>query len=193
MEPGKEDQTLADQQLVSRALQGDAASLGQLIRRHLGLVYSIAKHYVVYTDDAEDVTQEVFIKVWKNLKKFQPEKSFRNWLYEITKNTALDWLKRKRAAPFSSFENEYGENPFIETVRDPAASPQERAEQTILAEMLRTTVAKLSPVYKEVVTLHDAQGLTFQEIAGATNQPANTVKSRYRRALAQLRKFLLNR
>ncbi|TSA45261.1 sigma-70 family RNA polymerase sigma factor [bacterium] len=184
---------IPDEGLIRGALKGSKLSLEMLVKRHMNLVYNISRRYVQNSDDAEDITQETFVKVWKNLKSFQLDRNFPAWISKTARNTALDWLKKRRAIPFSSFENEYGENPLYETLADHSPTPYEFASRTGLVETLRQAIARLTPKYRDVVTLHDQKEMTFQEIADSTRKPLNTVKSQYRRAVAKLRKIMNRR
>ena len=92
----------SDQQLISAYLKGDQAALEILISRYLRLVYDFICQFAKNSADAQDITQEVFIKVWKNLKKFDRQKSFKSWLYTISKNAALDFLRQKRNITFTA-------------------------------------------------------------------------------------------
>jgi RNA polymerase sigma-70 factor (ECF subfamily) len=189
--PFSADAPATDQELITRALKKDQAALNMLIKRHLKLVYNIALKYTADFDDAQDITQEVFVKVWQHLDQYRMEKSFINWLFEITKNTSLNWLKKRRSVPFSAFENAAGENYLYKTLADPAPTPYEQASRSGVMSALRSTVARLSPIYRQVVVLHDQKELTFQEIANGQKQSMNTVKSRYRRAVMQLKKIFI--
>lgn len=180
----------ADQTLAAMSAKGDREALETLIKRHLPLVYSIAKRYVSDADDAEDITQEVFVKIWKNLDSYQPEKSFTNWIYEIAKNSSLNWLRKKRTVPFSAFEDEYGENRLLYALADPAPTPDELASEAGAIETRTAAILRLSPVNRQVITQRDDMDMTFREIAENSRQPLNTVKSRYRRALIKLKKIL---
>jgi len=85
-----------DSQLVQKYLSGDEESLKLLIRNYLKPVFSFVYHFVNNPAEAEDIAQDVFVKMWKNLKKFDQQKKFKTWLFAIAKNTALDYLKKKK-------------------------------------------------------------------------------------------------
>ncbi|MCX6813734.1 MAG: sigma-70 family RNA polymerase sigma factor [Candidatus Azambacteria bacterium] len=102
-----------DEQLVKNYFKGDEKSLEELIRRYLPLIYNFSRRYAGDPDNAADITQEVFVKVWKNLKKFNTSKNFRVWLFTIAKNTALDWLKKKNALPFSLLKEYQKDEEFL--------------------------------------------------------------------------------
>lgn len=87
--------TTSDNELILLAKAGSEQSLETLVKRHLSLVYGTSLRYLGNQDEAEDAVQEVFVKVWRNLKKIDPEKNFKAWVLEIAKNTCLDMLKKK--------------------------------------------------------------------------------------------------
>jgi RNA polymerase sigma-70 factor (ECF subfamily) len=167
---------LADEQLMILAKKGNEQALAALVQRYLSLVYNFTFRYVYSVRDAEDITQEVFIKVWKNLKKFDDSKTFRPWLYKIAKNTSLDWLKKKTDKSFATLP-EY----FIDNLAD------NNLEKVIinngLQEELQEATENLSPISARIFSLHIKEQLTFSEISKKTRISINTVKSRYRRAL----------
>lgn len=178
-----------DQKLIAGYFKGDEKSLEILIKRYLKPIYSFTYRYAGNSYDAEDITQEVFVKMWRNLKKFKRRKSFKTWIFTIAKNTSIDWLKKKKTILFSEFENEAGENMLTETLVDPAPLPQELLERAGVAQMLSSAMERLSSKYRMVLFLRYNDHFTFKEIAETLREPLNTVKSRHRRALMTLRKL----
>lgn len=180
--------------LINQYLKGDEEALELLIKRYLKPVYGFVFRYVNNRVDAEDLAQETFFRLWRNLKKFQPEKSFKSWLFTIAKNAAIDFLKKKKTVPFSAFTNEDNEdekNSIIETLADPAPLPDELFDRQNLANELNAAINQLSLKYQTVLFLHYQNQLTFQEISEIEGEPLNTVKSRHLRALAKLKMILL--
>jgi RNA polymerase sigma-70 factor (ECF subfamily) len=186
-----------DQELIYDYLKkGDEKSLEILIQRYLKSVFGFAYRYVGNSQEAEDITQEVFVKMWKNLKKFDKEKSFKAWIFTITKNTALDFLKKKKAMQFSDLSAQGGsalgrdgeewENKFI----DSSPLPEEFLRKKDIMGAFAKAVNKLLPKYRKVLLLRHNGDLTFREISERLNEPLNTVKSRHRRALITLKKLL---
>ena len=139
---------------------------------------------------AEDIAQEVFIKAWRNLKRFDQSKNFKTWLFTITKNTALDFLKKKKAIPFSEFESEDGGNFLADTIADEADSLEDIFKKKEKREILAIALKKLSPEFQTVVASRHENNLTFQQIADRLGESMNTVKSRYRRAVIALKKII---
>lgn len=181
---------LSDEQLIANYLKGDEKSLEILVKQYLKPIYSFVYHYVGEAGEAEDVTQEVFARLWQNIKKFNPQKSFKTWIFSIAKNAAIDFLRKKKAVPLSDFEDEKGENFLAETLADSTPLPDELFDQQDLAQKLTVAINKLSPKYRLALLLRYNDHFTFQEMAECLGEPLDTIKSRYRRALIILRKLL---
>jgi len=204
---------MTDEKLVANYLKGDDESLEILIKRYLKPIYSFVFRCVGNSQEAEDITQEVFVKMWRNLKKFNPRRSrfatlrgkqkkkpapyrtysgagFKTWIFSIAKNTSFDFLKKKKAIPFSEFENEEGENMLVERLIDLTPLPDELLERADIAEMLNTTINHLAPQYRLVLFLRYNDHFTFREIAEILGEPIDTIKTRHRRGIAILRKLL---
>lgn len=179
-----------DQQLVAEYLAGDKRALTELIEQNMTLIYRYALRLAQDSMSAEDITQETFVKLWRNLKKYNPQQSFRTWLLSIAHNTALDLLRKRKDFIFSELGDEVDGQGFAEMIPDPAPLPSEifaRAEQ---GKLLESALAQLSASSREIVILYHESGLTFAEIGVILGKPLNTVKSQYRRALLSLRKIL---
>lgn len=181
---------ISDKQLIVDYLGGDEKSLEVLVRRYLGPIFSFIFRVVGDIQEAEDITQEVFVKVWRNLKKFDQEKSFKTWIFTIAKNASIDFLRKKRAIPFSEFETQENENLLMETLTDPLSLPDELLKQADIRERLNLAMQKLTPQSRLLLLLRYNEHLTFREISEVLGEPLNTIKSRHRRAIIQLRKFL---
>lgn len=180
----------SDQILVKKYLQGDKQSLELLINQYLKPIYSFVYRYVGNEQEAEDITQEVFVKAWRNIKKFDQNKSFKTWLFLIAKNSCIDFLKKKRMIPFSEFDTEDGNNLIADTFADPSPLPQELLEKAEMAQMLNFALEKLPPKYRMVLFLRYNDHFNFREIAESLGEPLHTIISRHRRALAMLKKLL---
>jgi len=191
-----------DEQLIINYLRGNEKALEALIKRYLRPIYSFTFRFVEDRQEAEDITQEVFVKVWRNLKKFNPrrsrfatlrgrqKRSFKTWIFSIAKNSCIDALKKKKIIPFSEFEDEAGRNILLETLVDTAPLPNELFEKKDITKILTSAIEKLSPQYRMVLVLRYNDHFTFREIAEVLSEPLHTVKSRHRRALIHLKKLL---
>lgn len=180
-----------DEQLVLDYLNGDDRALPALINRHIKTIYNFVYRLSGNAEEAEDSTQETFVKMWKNLKKYRHGKNFKTWLFSIAHNAAIDSLRKRKTIAFSNFENEEGENAFTETLVDPEPLPDKVSEKTQDKQFLETRLAKLPHRYREVLILHYHEHLTFDEIGKILRSPLDTVKSQHRRALGMLRKLLV--
>ncbi len=181
---------LTDEQLVATYLEGDDNALAILVDRYLTDAYNFAHILTHDSQVAEDVTQESFVKAWKNIRKFISTSSFRTWLFTIIRNTSIDYLRKKRELPFSGFESIEGYNPLTSTLADTLPLPDElvlMAENTRYVENL---LHQINPQYQEVLTLRHTSDMTFDEISRFLRKPLHTVKSQYRRGIASLRRLV---
>ncbi|MFH1170359.1 MAG: sigma-70 family RNA polymerase sigma factor [Candidatus Vogelbacteria bacterium] len=169
----------------------ESEKFGQLMSQYLSPVYNFVYRLTGGADLANDITQETFIKVWKNLKRFDETKSFKPWLFAIARNTAIDWLRKRRLIPFSDLKDQEDNESFENKISDPLPLPDELFRRAELASLLEDALAKLAINDRTIILLHHLENLTFTEIAKIINQPMNTTKSRYRRTLTALRQFLL--
>ena len=180
-------ENFSDQELIERYLKGDEKSFEILLSRYLNIIYNFVYKFAKDGDEASDIAQETFLKVWKNVKKINQKQNFKSWLFTIAKNTALDHLKKKTAVAFSKFEDLDGKNYFIENIKDTSSLPSEIVESKMTKSLLSKATKSLSSKYKEVVSLYYFKDLNFREISETTGQPLNTVKSRHKRAIRHLK------
>jgi RNA polymerase sigma-70 factor (ECF subfamily) len=179
---------LTDEQLVMEYLANkDEQSLGELVNRYLHLIFGFVKKYTGNEGDASDITQEVFIKVWKNIKSFDQSRSFRTWIFTIAKRTAIDELRKKKALPFYALGEEFD---FSETLVDESPSSLDKILSKQQSEELAVALGKLPANYRSVIKLYNYDSLNFREIASKLEEPLNTVKSRYRRGLILLKDII---
>jgi RNA polymerase sigma-70 factor (ECF subfamily) len=139
---------------------------------------------------AEDVTQEAFLKAWKNLKKFDAEKNFKTWIFSIARNSSIDFLRKKQTLNFSAFEGEDQNNPLVDNLADPEPLPLDLLKTKEFMAEFELALQNLPEGSRVVLLMHLSDDLTFKEIAKILKQPLDTVKSRYRRGLIVLRKVL---
>lgn len=181
----------SDENLVGQYLSNkDEKALEELVKRYLPLIYGFVRKYTGNQDTASDIVQETFVKVWQNLNKFDQSKSFKAWIFTIAKRTALDWLKKKNALPFSAIEENEEDKSFIDSLADDAISVLEQLSQNELSKNLAFAVNQLPPHQKSVINLRIEGDLTFNEIAQLLEMPLNTVRSHYRRGVALLKRIL---
>src|ERR1700690_3481577 len=135
----------SDEELIADYLGGTAGAFDELTKRHLAGVYSFAARFVGSEAEAEDIAQDTFVKAWSNLKKYDPKASkFKTWLLRIARNTAIDFLRKKKHVPFSQFETE-GVNILVETVADEGASAEEILARAGDSAEIISALGTLSP------------------------------------------------
>jgi len=179
-----------DEQLVLSYLQGDNEALNFLIERYLRQVYNFSAKYIGSAKEAEDLTQEIFLRVWKNLKKFDSQKSFKTWLFSITRNVCIDYLRRKKTVTFSTLEGDDDKESFSDKIVDESFSIVEKITRQELEKEMGRYLSRLSEANRAVLILHYNQQLAFREIAELSGESLDTVKSRHRRALIYLRRLI---
>lgn len=177
-----------EQKLISQAQRGDQAAFEQLLDRYEKTVYHQALRLVGSPEDAADVTQEVFFKVWRHLPSFRGESSFATWLYRLTDNAALDLLRReKKRRGESSLDDEEGAS-FLPA--DPSPSPQQTVERKELRQAVAEGLAQLSEEHRRILVLREINGLSYEQIGDILDLSPGTVKSRMARARTALANFL---
>ena len=180
-----------DRELVEAYLMGNEDSFAVLVERHLSMAYKFTYRYLNNADDTNDVVQEVFIKAWKYLKKFDVNRNFKTWLLTIAKNTALDFIKKKKPLLFSKIEERDGDlDAFLAPYLESVDLPDTLLDKKDTKERLEGVLGELAPSYRTVLTLRYTEHLKFREIAEMLQEPIDTVKSKHRRGLILLRKTL---
>ena len=185
---------MTQQELVTRAKAGDSDAFGQLLEENQDRVYSLALRMVNNPEDAADLAQEAFLSAWRNLESFQGEAAFSTWLYRLTTNLCIDFLrkeKRKRSAGTVLYLDDTEEEEGSIDLPDYSADPHRQLEQTEVREHLAAAMAALSPEHRKILSLREVSGLSYQEIADILDVEEGTVKSRIARARNALRKKLL--
>ncbi len=178
---------ISDEQLVQKFRSGDEKALEKLIDRYLKQLYNFTFQLVGDQNVAQDLVQEVFVKMWKHLASFDKNKKFSTWLYAIAKNSAYDWLKRKKTLPFSVFESADGGN-LLEIIEDQNfLNSTDLWQKMDNAKDAQRFLDTLSPEMKTIFLLHFQQGFSLVEIAEILGAPSNTVKSQFRRAIIFLK------
>lgn len=179
----------SDDELIEEYIAGEQDAFALLIERYLKQVYNVALRIVTTTYDAEDITQETFVKVWRNISKYRRGENFRAWLFKIARNTAIDNLRKRGDLSLSEFQDyDDGDAPYA-TVIDPSPTPYEATALADERTGIENYLQKLSLGDREILLFHYRDGLTFREIGDILGESLNTAKSRHRRALESLRKL----
>jgi RNA polymerase sigma-70 factor (ECF subfamily) len=180
-----------DETLIRQAAAGDQNAFAALLAAYQKPVYNLALRMTGSPDDALDLSQEAFLRAWRGLSGYRFDASFSTWLYRLTGNVCIDFLRRRKKEKtiplyYTDEENEEQELPLPHPA--PAAEDQAllRLEQSQVAEAM----AKLEPEYRQALILRVIDGLSYAEIAAATDVPEGTVKSRIARAREKMRRLL---
>lgn len=184
---GRETATTSDEQIVERALSGDAEAFGEIVRRWERPIFALSIGLLGSAEDARDATQETFLAAFRHLRGFRGEAKVSSWLHRIAVNQCLTRQRRMRTRGETSLEvaTAHGREPHLATPED--HSPARLAESHARTEAVRQAVNKLPAELREVIVMKEFEELTFQEIAVALGLPLSTVKSRLYTALRQLR------
>jgi RNA polymerase sigma factor (sigma-70 family) len=181
-----------EQALVRRARQGDLAAYDDLVRRYQQRIYATIYHMTANHEDANDLAQEAFIKAFQALKSFKGGSSFYTWIYRIAVNKTINFLKQRSRRTHMSlndldFSAEHDPD-LVALISD--KTPRREVALAELQEKLNAAMLKLSEPHRLVVTLHDVQGMSHDEIAEIMECNIGTVRSRLFYARQQLQSYL---
>jgi len=173
----------SDTELVARARQGDEAAFEQLVLRHQRYVFNLAYRVLGDYTEAEDITQEAFVRVWRGLSGFRGQARFTTWLYRIVHNLCLNRLPGLQRELLQT-------EPLEEVLADPGPSPADLFAVREQMAFLHAQMDRLPEKYRLVLTLRYLQHLSYDEIAAALEMPMGTVKTHIHRARRLLRERL---
>jgi RNA polymerase sigma-70 factor (ECF subfamily) len=178
-----------DLQLVEQCMSGNEAAWEELVRLHTRRVYAVCYRFTGTSEEAQDLTQEVFLRVFKTLKSFRAgEGSFAVWLNRLTRNLLIDHYRRTRHdRQTDSIEDQL---PQIEETTAVTSRTDSMLAGREAGEMIQAALQRLSPELRETVILRDVEELEYREIAQVLNVPEGTVKSRLNRGRAELARVL---
>src|SRR5512140_764872 len=178
--------------LVKRARQGDLSAYDDLVRRYQERIYATIYHMTANHEDANDLAQEAFIKAFQALKSFKGGSSFYTWVYRIAVNKTINFLKQRKNKVHMSLNdldfNAEHDPDLVALISD--KTPRREVSLTELQEKLNIAMQKLSEPHRLVVTLHDVQGLSHEEVAKIMDCNVGTVRSRLFYARQQLQAYL---
>jgi RNA polymerase sigma-70 factor (ECF subfamily) len=178
-----------DFSLVERCLNGDEAAWETLVRTHTRRVYGFCYRFTGKDSEAQDLTQEVFLRVFRSLKSYRSDEgAFVTWLTRLSRNLLIDNYRRTRQERLTESIEE--QLPMIEEREAASARPDRLLAGREASEALQAALQKLSPDLREAVILRDLQEMDYREIAHALKIPEGTVKSRLNRGRAELSRVL---
>jgi len=181
-----------ERRLIKKCVKGNIEAFEELIAKYEKTAYNIAFKMLRNQDDAMDVSQEAFIKVFKSIKTFNFESSFSTWLYRIVTNTCLDFLRKNNNNVYSidsPINTEEGE--IQRDIPDTVNTPEEMLEKQLTKELVQNSINKLDDNHKAVIILRDIEGFSYEEISQILGCSLGTVKSRISRARNNLKDIIL--
>jgi RNA polymerase sigma-70 factor (ECF subfamily) len=190
--PAEEPASIEESVLVNRARKGDLAAYDDLVKRYQERIYATVYHMTSNHEDANDLAQEAFIKAYQALKSFKGGSSFYTWVYRIAVNKTINFLKQRKNKAHMSLDdldfNAEHDPDLVALISD--KTPRREVNLTELQEKLNAAMQKLSDAHRLVVTLHDVQGASHEEIAKIMDCNIGTVRSRLFYARQQLQAYL---
>jgi RNA polymerase sigma-70 factor (ECF subfamily) len=190
------DEGPPEKELVRNAQQGDVRAFEELVNRYHGKIYGLTYNMTSNREDAEDLTQEVFVKAFEALPRFKGKSSFYTWLYRIAVNKTINYRKkrnRKRALSLDQFDQDIKTDDVYHDLTS-KGSPLRNISLTELQEKLNEALQNLSEKHRIVVVMHDMQGIPHDEIAKVVGASVGTVRSRLfyarRQMQAELTEFV---
>ena len=183
-----------ESELVQRARQGDEGAFAALVEQNQSRIFNLALRMTGNPDDAAELAQEALINAWKGLSKFQGGSSFATWLYRLTSNACIDFLRREKRRSGLSMTVSLDEDEEERQVELPDLrySPEVEAERRELHAAIREGLETLSEEHRKVLVLRELDGLSYAQIGQILGLEEGTVKSRIARARVALRKYLVS-
>lgn len=178
--------------LIEQSRKGNVDAFEELIRDYKKSAYNIALRVLQNKEDAEDVSQEALIKVFKNIQNFNMQSTFKVWLYRIVVNACLDFKRKKTIVAFSvdeSYDLDNGDEVFRQ-IEDKTNDPDFMVEKNYNSQMVSAAVNNLEDDFKTIIVLRDIQGFTYNEISEILSCNIGTVKSRLSRARKSLKDII---
>ena len=179
--------------VLENALRGDVSAFEEVMVFYEKLVYNIAYRMLNNPDDASDITQEAFIRLFKHMRSFESANHIKSWLCRVAHNLCIDELRRRKNKPVKSLDEtlEFEDSSASLQLADDDPTPEETVILQDDLDTLERAIAKLPEDYRTMITLRDLGGLSYQEVAEITELEMGTVKSRLSRARIRLKELFL--
>ena len=182
---------LNEKDLIRKAKQGDMLAFGELILKHEKIVYNLALRMMNHSEDAQDIAQEVFLKAYRSLANFDERSAFSTWLYRLTTNVCIDFLRSRKRHDALSLTTEEEEDRIQELeISDEAPLPEEQLLYGEQKAQIRAAMAQLDEEARTILALRVVEDLPYEQIAEVLDLNTGTVKSRLARARMKLKKIL---
>lgn len=182
-------------EFIERLKAGEEIAFDEFATRYTSNIYALLFRLTENVEEAQDLTQETFLRAFKSIKNFRGDADLKTWLYRIAVNESRNrfrWWKRRKLNVTISLdaETDYSDSPLSEKISDPNANPETQTLRRERELALRKALSELSTNFREVIILRDIEGLSYEEVATALETNVGTVKSRIARGREELRKKL---
>ncbi|MBI5832401.1 MAG: sigma-70 family RNA polymerase sigma factor [Armatimonadetes bacterium] len=184
---------ISDADMIARCRRGDRDAFDLLVDRYQSKVYNLAYRLLGDPDEASDVAQEAFLRIYRGLQSFQGGSALTTWVYRIVHNLCLDEMKKKRRRPqivTDPADTDEGGEPLIDRLSDQSDEPEGQILGDERAAAVRAAVYRMKSHHRDVLVLYDLEGFSYNEIADMLKTNVGTVKSRLNRARLALAKEL---
>lgn len=179
-----------DLELVRRASRGDEEAFEVIVSRYERQVYNLALRILLDPEDARDVVQDAFLRVYEKMSEFRGDSSFSTWLYRVAVNLCVDAIRERQKTTAYSLDAPYFDREQPLQVPDTRTSVEDEVESRVLMKRIAAVLGDLSPEHRTILVLAHMKGLSYEEISRVTGVAMGTVKSRLARARWALRKLL---
>jgi len=184
----------SDREVVEHCQQGELRSYEILVNRYRDRVYGLAFSMLRNEEDATDVCQEAFVRAWQGIRKFKKNSSFYTWLYRITTNLCVDFVRKRDRRPTTTFEETVDPDTDANVQEPPSSNPSpiEEAQRAELRGQIDAALLELSPEHRAVIHFREYEGMDYAEIARVAGCSTGTVMSRLHYARKHLQRILGN-
>lgn len=178
-----------DSAVVLRAQNGDSEAFEEIVKQHERKIYNLAYRYTGSSEDALDICQETFIKIYRSIKNFKGESSFSTWIYRVASNVCIDYIRKDKKTISLSDDDNY----ISETLESPNGDPEKELSRKELSSEISKSLLQINEDQREIIVLRDIEGYSYEEIAQLLDISEGTVKSRIARGRKKLQTILINR
>lgn len=179
-----------EKKLIKKSVKGDINAFEILIDKYQKRSYNIALKMLKNPDDAKDVSQEAFIKIFKYINKFNFKSSFSTWMYRIVVNTCIDYIKKNKNTYSLDNPIKYEGGEIKREIKDDSKNPEDIYDKEMTKELVHKSIDKLDEIHKTVIILRDIEGFSYKEISEILEVSIGTVKSRIKRGRDNLRNII---
>ncbi|MBP3633017.1 MAG: sigma-70 family RNA polymerase sigma factor [Oscillospiraceae bacterium] len=178
-----------EKSIIDQVLQGNDEAFAELVKAYEDKVYNLCLRMCSDREDARDLAQEAFVKAWRGLRFYKQESAFSTWLFRLTTNVCIDYLRQKKRRSAVSLTTD--DELLQLDVPDPSPTPEEQVQQTMARQTVASAMEQLEEEFRTVLTLRVVEELSYEEIAEILDLKVGTVKSRLARAREKIKKILL--